>query len=60
MGRVLGHWIDNGSFAAAEGETLLPVTSPGTGDALAQVPLGSKETVERAVASSQTAFELWR
>jgi 1-pyrroline dehydrogenase len=51
---VGGEWVD-----AAEGETM-DVINPATGEAIAEVPRGSQEDVDRAVAAAKKAFEEWR
>ncbi len=51
---VGGEWVD-----AAEGETM-EVINPATGEAIAEVPRGSQEDVDRAVAAAKKAFEEWR
>jgi betaine-aldehyde dehydrogenase/aminobutyraldehyde dehydrogenase len=51
---VGGEWVD-----AAEGETM-EVINPATGEVIAEVPRGSQEDVDRAVAAAKKAFEEWR
>jgi malonate-semialdehyde dehydrogenase (acetylating)/methylmalonate-semialdehyde dehydrogenase len=47
-------WVDS------ESEESLPVMNPGTGRQISTVPFATKEEVDRAVQSSQDAFEKWR
>ncbi len=48
-----GEWVD-----AADGERER-ILNPATGDAIAEVPRGSAQDVDRAVAAAQRAFETW-
>ncbi|HEX6130683.1 MAG TPA: aldehyde dehydrogenase family protein, partial [Actinomycetota bacterium] len=49
-----GEWVDS-----ASGQTRT-ITSPATGEVLAEVPEGSAEDVDRAVAAARRAFdETW-
>jgi len=50
---VDGQWIEAGSDT-------LEVRNPATNHVLAQVPLSTKEDVERAVAAARAAFPAWR
>jgi acyl-CoA reductase-like NAD-dependent aldehyde dehydrogenase len=51
---VGGEWIE-----ASSGETMV-VLNPATGDAIAEVPRGSAEDVERAVEAARKAWDEWR
>ncbi len=51
---VGGEWVDSTS-----GETM-EVLNPATGEAIAEVPRGTAEDVERAVAAAAKAWEGWR
>jgi len=48
-----GEWVD---AATGERERII---NPATGDAIAEVPRGSAEDVDRAVAAARRAFESW-
>jgi aminobutyraldehyde dehydrogenase len=50
---VGGEWVD-----AASGDTM-EVINPATGDTIAEVPRGSAEDVDRAVAAANTALPAW-
>ncbi|WP_300015931.1 aldehyde dehydrogenase family protein [Pseudonocardia sp.] len=56
-GDTSGHWI-GGSPDAGEGERI-EVIDPATGQAVASVPAGSANDVDRAVAAARTAFREW-
>jgi 1-pyrroline dehydrogenase len=49
-----GEWVESSS-----GETM-EVLNPATGEAIAEVPRGSAEDVERAVEAAKKAWEEWR
>jgi betaine-aldehyde dehydrogenase/aminobutyraldehyde dehydrogenase len=49
-----GEWVESSS-----GETM-EVLNPATGEVIAEVPRGTAEDVERAVAAAQKAWEEWR
>jgi 1-pyrroline dehydrogenase len=49
-----GEWVESSS-----GETM-EVLNPATGEAIAEVPRGSTEDVERAVEAAKKAWEEWR
>ena len=49
-----GEWVDSSS-----GETM-EVLNPATGEAIAEVPRGTAQDVERAVAAAQKAWDEWR
>lgn len=51
---VGGNWV-----ASTSGQTQ-PVVNPATGEAIADVPLGTKADVDRAVAAAKAAFQEWR
>jgi malonate-semialdehyde dehydrogenase (acetylating)/methylmalonate-semialdehyde dehydrogenase len=51
---VGGRWIESTSDRTQQ------VVNPATGEALADVPLGTKADVDRAVAAAQAAFGEWR
>jgi aminobutyraldehyde dehydrogenase len=50
---VGGEWVD-----AVEGETM-EIVNPATGEAIAEVPRGSEQDVERAVQAAQKALPDW-
>jgi 1-pyrroline dehydrogenase len=50
---VGGEWVDS-----ASGETM-EVVNPATGEAIAEVPRGSEEDVDRAVAAAKLALPQW-
>ncbi|HEY8286083.1 MAG TPA: CoA-acylating methylmalonate-semialdehyde dehydrogenase [Chloroflexota bacterium] len=50
---VNGQWVEAGSGT-------LEVRNPATNQVLAQVPLSTKDDVERAVAAARAAFPAWR
>ncbi|GII64636.1 aldehyde dehydrogenase [Sphaerisporangium krabiense] len=52
------HWI-NGSPAPSAGEERLTSTRPGTDEAVCEIPLGTREDADRAVAAAQAAFAGW-
>lgn len=57
---TLTHWI-NGQTATADTDTRLgDITNPATGVVSGQVALGSKATVESAIAAASAAFPAWR
>ena len=56
----LSHWI-NGQAVTADTDTRLgDITNPATGAVSGQVALGSKATVESAIAAASAAFPAWR
>ncbi|HSL67470.1 MAG TPA: aldehyde dehydrogenase family protein, partial [Actinomycetota bacterium] len=49
-----------GQWVQSSGEETLPVVNPATGDAIAEIPRGTEEDVDRAVAAAAKAFdEVW-
>ena len=50
----------DGEWVASESEESLPVMNPATARQISTAPFASKEEVDRAVLSSQSAFEKWR
>ncbi len=57
---TLTHWI-NGQTVTADTDTRLgDITNPATGVVSGQVALGSKTTVESAIAAASVAFPAWR
>ena len=50
----------DGKWVGSESDQSLPVMNPATGRQICTVPFATKEEVERAVVSSQNAFEKWR
>ncbi|MGO3021915.1 MAG: CoA-acylating methylmalonate-semialdehyde dehydrogenase [Brevibacterium sp.] len=57
---TLTHWI-NGQTVTADTDTRLgEITNPATGVVSGQVALGSKATVESAIAAASAAFPAWR
>jgi malonate-semialdehyde dehydrogenase (acetylating) / methylmalonate-semialdehyde dehydrogenase len=55
---ITGHFI-NGQAYSSPIERILDVVAPQTGEVIGAVPLASKDTVDEAVATAQTAFEKW-
>lgn len=49
----------DGQWRAAQTDRWLPVYDPARGDAIAEVPLSSREDVREAVESAQLAFPSW-
>ncbi|MEW6142199.1 MAG: CoA-acylating methylmalonate-semialdehyde dehydrogenase [Chloroflexota bacterium] len=49
----------NGEWIESKGE-IRDVVNPATGEAIAQVPISTKEEVDAAVAAAQEAFPTWR
>ncbi|PTL37372.1 CoA-acylating methylmalonate-semialdehyde dehydrogenase [Alkalicoccus saliphilus] len=58
-GKKLQNFI-NGEWVEARTEAYKSVPNPATGEEIAQVPLSSKEDVDRAVANAREAFRSWR
>lgn len=56
---VLSNYI-NGEWVPSSSHRVEPVPNPATGQILAQVPLSSREDLDRAVAAAKQAFTLWR
>jgi malonate-semialdehyde dehydrogenase (acetylating)/methylmalonate-semialdehyde dehydrogenase len=56
---VLQNYI-NGAFVSSSASTHLDVHCPATGEAIARVPLSTKEEVDQAVHYAQEAFAEWR
>jgi acyl-CoA reductase-like NAD-dependent aldehyde dehydrogenase len=52
-------WIDGQWVDAASGKTYT-VFNPATEEEIAQVPLGDKADVDRAVEAARKAFQTWR
>jgi malonate-semialdehyde dehydrogenase (acetylating)/methylmalonate-semialdehyde dehydrogenase len=50
----------NGKWIKSETERFLPVENPSTGEILAQLPVSTKQEIDFAVASSNSAFLKWR
>ncbi|MFI5953830.1 aldehyde dehydrogenase family protein [Cryptosporangium sp. NPDC051539] len=57
-GRKFGHVIDG--EVEPGGEARLPLVDPSTGEVFAEVPLGSSDEVDRAVAAARRALSGWR
>ena len=55
---TIGHYI-NGADVADAGRSM-PVTNPATGAVVRQVAIGSRATVESAIAAAEAAFPAWR
>ena len=55
---TVGHLI-NGEVVTTGGPTQ-PVTNPATGQAIRQVEMADRKTVEQAIAAAQAAFPAWR
>ena len=51
-------FIDGEATQAADGRSET-IVAPATEEAIAEVPVGGAEDVERAVAAAATAFESW-
>ena len=51
-------WI-NGEWMDADSGRTYPVINPANGEEIAQVPLGGKTDVEKAVAAAKNAFPAW-
>jgi len=49
-----------GEWTTAEGGAAFPIVNPATGDQIGHVPNASRGDLERAVASAQAGFEVWR
>lgn len=49
----------NGKWVESTSDEKLTVPNPATGEALAEVPVSTKEDVEKAVAAAEAAFESW-
>ncbi|KAJ2771829.1 hypothetical protein IWQ56_001629, partial [Coemansia nantahalensis] len=56
---ILSNFIANAAAAAADGAGLLAVTTPHTGEVIAQVPLSTAADVDAAVAAARAAFGGW-
>ncbi len=59
METTIGHLI-NGEIVPGDSSRVLDVYNPATGEAIRQVALASKSTVEDAIASAEAAFPAWR
>ncbi len=46
-----------GEFVSSSGEETVPVVNPATGEAIAEVPNGTEEDVDRAVRAARQAFD---
>ncbi|MDQ3327704.1 MAG: aldehyde dehydrogenase family protein, partial [Chloroflexota bacterium] len=57
--RTLLHYID-GAWVEAPGAERLPVLNPATGESVADLPLATAETVDRAAQAAHRAFLSWR
>ena len=51
-------WI-NGEFLEAESGKTYPVVNPATEEKIAELPLGDKADVDKAVAAAKAAFPVW-
>ncbi|EXX90705.1 methylmalonate-semialdehyde dehydrogenase [Paenibacillus darwinianus] len=58
MATVLKNWI-GGQWTASSSTATDPVYNPATEEVLAEVPLSSKEDVDRAVQNAKEAFAAW-
>ncbi len=56
---TLKNYID-GDWVESKSDTLLDVTNPATGAAIAKVPLSTAAEVEAAIAAAKDAFWAWR
>ncbi|MEO8778647.1 MAG: NAD-dependent succinate-semialdehyde dehydrogenase [Rhodanobacter sp.] len=52
-------YID-GEWVGAEGRVTQPVVNPATGEVIGQLPHATSEDLDRALASAQRGFALWR
>ena len=50
---IAGKWVD------AESGKTFPVYNPTNGEEIAQLPLGGKEDVDKAVMAAKDAFPVW-
>ena len=50
----------DGAWAAGEGRDAMPVVNPATGETLGQLPMASKDDLDRALDAASRAFPLWR
>ena len=57
--RTLKNYV-GGNWVETEASKRLDVTNPATGEKLAEVPLSSREDVDRAVRAAREAFPGWR
>lgn len=51
---IAGEWLD------AEGRETLPVLNPATGGVLAELPVASKDDLDRALSAVSVGFRVWR
>jgi len=58
MAKKIKNYI-NGQWVVSKTSQFLPVFDPGKGKAIAQVPLSTKEEVNRAGQAAQKAFKTW-
>lgn len=56
---TLSHFV-NGKWEAASGAEYRPIINPATGQTIAQAPLATNQTVDRAVTAAHEAFLEWR
>jgi succinate-semialdehyde dehydrogenase/glutarate-semialdehyde dehydrogenase len=56
---TLGLYID-GQWLSGDGRRTTEVYDPATGAVLGELPLASKDDLDRALAAAQTGFEVWR
>ena len=56
---TLGLYID-GQWLSGDGRRTTEVYNPATGAVLGELPLATKEDLDRALAAAQTGFEAWR
>ncbi|HYF12115.1 MAG TPA: aldehyde dehydrogenase family protein, partial [Actinomycetota bacterium] len=56
--RTYRHYID-GSWVESQGGGSRTITSPATGEVLAEVAEGTAADVDRAVEAAKTAFDTW-
>lgn len=56
---TIQNFID-GEWVAAENGKVEEVPNPATGEIIAQVPISSKEDVDKAVQSARKAFQSWK
>ncbi len=57
--QTLSHYIDGG-WVEEPGAERLPVLNPATGESVAEMPLATADTVDRAAQAAHRAFKAWR
>jgi malonate-semialdehyde dehydrogenase (acetylating)/methylmalonate-semialdehyde dehydrogenase len=59
MAQAISHWLNNGAFAGASGNTA-PVTNPATGEVTGELALGSVADAQAVIDAAAAAFPAWR